>query len=120
MRALARWVADGFTVPPDMKGRWARAAIDMAAKDSKLPTPHSERRRFISALTWELQAPLMCGKRMREGKSITASITATLGIPERLFALLMTSVVAAVIMSIDGSGIDVEVITLPCNRWSLI
>ena len=57
---------------------------------------------------------------MREEKIITASIATTRRIPERLLALLMTSVATDVIMSRVGKGIPVEVITLPCKMWSLM
>ena len=40
--------------------------------------------------------------------------------PERLFALLMTSVAVAVIRSSDGKETPVEVITRPCKIWSLM
>jgi hypothetical protein len=51
---------------------------------------------------------------MREGKIITAFMAATRKIPERLLALVMTSVADVVIRSNAGKGIPVEVITLPC------
>ena len=57
---------------------------------------------------------------MREGKSMTASIAATRRMPARLLALAITSVAAAVMRSRAGSGMHVEVFTLPCWMWSLM
>jgi len=57
---------------------------------------------------------------MREGKIITAFIASTRRMPDRLFALLMTSDVAAVIMPNVGKGTPVDVITRPCKIWSLM
>ena len=114
MSARARCVEDGLSVVPDVKGFATLEALARAAKDSKCPAPHSARRRFTSALTLLLQAPFSWGKRISDGKSITASIAAVRRIPERLLAFTITSVAAAVMRSKAGNGTPMDVTTRPC------
>ena len=114
-------MAEGLTVVPDEKGFATVDAMARAAKDSKFPDPQRASRRFTSARTRLLQAPLSWGNNMREGNNITASIAATQRILERLLAFSITFVPAAVMRSRDGRGTPVEVITLPClMSWSRI